>query len=137
MLPMKTILTLPFLILLGLFPVNGKAQYITISGYVTNFLTGGGLENVTVFEKSTGIGTISNQNGFYKLTLKPGLMNLTFSENGFESYSQKFNVTADTLLMIQLKPEKWNKMNEKTDSELQSGMNNKKSSPERKKFRFF
>jgi hypothetical protein len=133
---MKTILTLPFVILLGFFPVITKAQYITISGYVTNFLTGGTVENVTVFEKSSGIGTISNQDGFYKLFLKPGKMDITFSENGFEPYSREFTVSADTAIMVQLKPEKWIKSHEKEDSGLHTKIEEKKTSG-RKRFWFF
>ncbi len=135
-LPMKTILTLPFLILLGFLPVIGEAQYITISGYITDFLTGKAVQNATVFEKSSGIGTITDKDGFYKLILKPGKMDITFGNNGFESYSQKFTVSADTTLMIKLKPEKWVKTHEKIESELQTGIENKKTF-ERKRFWFF
>lgn len=133
---MKTIFTFTFLFLFGFLPITGQAQYITISGYITDFLTGNTIKNATVFEKSSGIGTISDRDGFYKLTLKPGQMNITFANNGFESFSRQFTVSADTVLMIQLKPEKWIKNHEKAESDLHSGLQDRKSS-DRKKFWFF
>ncbi|MCG6188871.1 carboxypeptidase-like regulatory domain-containing protein [Maribellus maritimus] len=134
---MKAILKLPFVFLFGLFPVIGNAQYITISGYITDFLTGGAIENATVFEKSSGIGTITDKDGFYKLVLRPGKMNITFSDNGFEAFVQKLTVTNDTTLMIQLKSEKWVKEHEKAEADLQTGIGDKKIPEERKKFWFF
>ena len=133
---MKTILKLPFVFLFGFFPVIGNAQYITISGYITDFFTGSTIENATVFEKSSGIGTISDKDGFYKLTLKPGQMNISFANSGFESFVKQFTVSADTTLMIQLKPEKWMKYHEKAETDLHSGIEDKKTI-ERKKFWFF
>lgn len=136
MLPMKTIFTLPFLFLFGFLPFSGQTQFIKISGYVTDFLTENTIENATVYEKSSGIGTISDHDGFYKLTLKPGSMNISFTKNGFESFSRQFIVSSDTTLMIQLKPEKWAKNHEKAEPDLHSELPDKKNS-DRKKFWFF
>lgn len=133
---MKTIFTLSFISLLGFMPVIGEAQFITISGYITDFLTGGPIENATIFEKSSGIGTISDKDGFYKLTLSPGQKNIIFANNGFETFTQKFTVSADTTLVVQLKPEKWAKKQEKLESSLNSAMRGNKISG-RKKFLFF
>ena len=130
---MKTILTLPFLIFIGFMPVTGDAQYVTISGYVTNLLTGTSIENVAVFDKSSGIGTISNKDGFYKLILKPGQMNITFSDDGFDSYTQNFFISADTTLLIKLKPSNLAKKNDKFNVHLQTESENEKIT-ERKKF---
>ena len=129
---MKSTFTLLFVSLFGFLPFTGHAQYITISGYISDFLTGDIIENATVFERSSGIGTISDQDGFYKLTLKPGQMDISFINNGFESFSQKFTVAADTTMMIQLKPERWNKDQRKGESDLHSGLQGKKNSHSKK-----
>ncbi len=133
---MKTILTLSFLIIVGFMPVTGDAQYVTISGYVTNFLTGTTIENVAVFDKNSGVGTISDKEGFYKLILKPGQMNITFSDDGFDSNSQNFFTSADTTVLIQLKPSNWTKKNDKTDIHLEKEIREEKIA-DRKKFFLF
>lgn len=56
-----------------------KAQYIAVTGYLTNFVTGEAIENATVFESHSDIGTISNREGFYQLILHPGELNILFS----------------------------------------------------------
>jgi hypothetical protein len=63
-------------------------------------------------------------------------MDITFSENGFEPYSREFTVSADTAIMVQLKPEKWIKSHEKEDSGLHTKIEEKKTSG-RKRFWFF
>ncbi len=133
---MKTIFTLSFISLLGFIPVLGEAQFITISGYITNFLTGVPIENATIFEKSSGIGTISDNDGFYQLTLEPGQKNIIFANNGFEPNTQEFTVSSDTTLIVQLKPEKWIKKYGKLESGLNLGMKGDKNLG-RKKFLFF
>jgi hypothetical protein len=111
---MKTNLFYSLLILFGFLPSFGNAQYVTVSGYVTHFLTGRAVENATIFEKNSRIGTITNEDGYYKLILAPGQMNFSFSENGFETYSDQFPVFSDTTIIVHLKPEKLVKDQDKT-----------------------
>ena len=133
---MKIILFSQFLILLGILPIIGKAQYVTVSGYITQFLTEIPIENATIFEINSGIGTISNNHGYYKLVLSPGAMNLTFSETDYQPFSEEIKVLNDTIIMIQLKPEKWNK--NKLELELQSNTDGQqKKSKSKNKFLFF
>ena len=63
---MKTILVIPLAILLLILPTFSWAQFISVTGYVNDSKSGKALENVSVFEANSGIGTISNQKGFYK-----------------------------------------------------------------------
>lgn len=133
---MKTILTLPFLIILGYWPVTVDAQYITVSGYVTDLLTGASLKNVAVFDKNSGIGTISNEEGYYKLILKPGQLNITFSDNGFESYTERFSISSDTTMLVKLKPDDLTRKSEKSNVNYQTDVQEEKMS-ERKKFWLF
>ncbi len=133
---MKAVLFNPFLILFGLFPFFTQAQYITVSGYVTNFLTGKAIENVNVFESHSGIGTITDKNGFFKLILKKSDMNISFAQNGFKSILQNYYGSKDTTLNIQMEPLKWMNLSDKPELHTKAD-EAQKESQQRKKFIFF
>lgn len=118
---MKTLKFSPLLLFFILIlPDWGMAQMITVSGYVTHQLDGTALENVTIFDSVSGIGTISDKNGYYQLMLSPGKLNLIFSEHGFGKSTQQFISESDTSLMIKLVPVKNEKSNSKIQIKLQS-----------------
>ena len=131
---MKTLIFSPLLILLLVVPNWGLAQMITVSGYVKHQLTGSALENVTIFDSVSGIGTISDRNGYYQLMLSPGKMNLVFSESGFNKLTEQFTSVSDTTLIINLVPGKNEKSNSKGHENLQPDSNEKeKGLAQRKK----
>ena len=107
---MKTILN--FLILFGILivPEYGQAQLIAVSGYVKNFVSDKVLENVSVYENESGIGTISNNDGYYKLLLKPGKQYLKISSHDFEDFSAKFELKVDTIITVRLKPNNYKQL---------------------------
>lgn len=72
---MKTIFYVYALFLLLIIPDISKAQFLSVSGYITNSVTERGIENASVFENISGTGTISNDNGYYRLLLNPGRQN--------------------------------------------------------------
>lgn len=133
---MKTILFSQFLILFILFPLLGKAQYVTVSGYISHFLTDKTIENATIFEKDSGIGTISDEEGYFKLMLLPGEINIMFNEDGFQPLTKQFKVYRDTTLVIKLKPEKWIKNQNKIDLQTKVESKQKESNSQRR-FLFF
>ncbi|MFW5755263.1 MAG: carboxypeptidase-like regulatory domain-containing protein [Tangfeifania sp.] len=104
---MKTILNFFILFTLFIVPQHGQAQLLSVSGYVKNFVSDKMLENVSVYENESGTGTISNTEGYYKLLLKPGTLNLKISSHGFEDYSTKFELKGDTTLTVRLKPDNY------------------------------
>jgi len=101
---MKTIITLHFYLLCLLFPVTGNAQFLRITGNIINVKTGVALENVNILESKSGIGTITNLNGFFSLMLKPGNAEIIISHNGFQNYSKKLEIKNDTTLTVSLVP---------------------------------
>lgn len=102
---MKTILN-TFCVLLFLFiPGIGQAQLLSVSGYVKDYVTDKALENASVYETVSGIGTISNNKGYYKLLLKPGKHHLVISSAGFERFSKDIVLPDDTTITVRLKPE--------------------------------
>lgn len=134
---MKTILITHFAILLCVIPGFSWAQLVTVSGYVNNSTSGQAMENVSIFEANSGIGTITNQFGFYKLTLEKGTLNLSISDNGFKAYSNKIEVASDTTLLVKLQPDLQLKSKQKKDDELHAGVKTDKKSSSRRGFKIF
>lgn len=99
---------------------TGKAQLVTISGKVTNSKSGEALENVSVFDQSSNIGTITNKNGFFKLALTKGPLEIKISDDGFKDYSRYIVLKNDTTLVVKLESEIQNKNRTKKQSSLQS-----------------
>jgi len=103
---MKTLLR-PFILIVFLFATQFTcAQNFTVTGFVMNHLNGEKVKNASVFESADGIGTISNDEGYFKLVLKPGNKCIKISDSGFEVFSKKISLQKDTVLQVHLKPEK-------------------------------
>jgi hypothetical protein len=123
---MKTIILINTFILLWLLPGMTWGQFIAISGYV-NDNSGKALENVSIYESNSGIGTISNQNGFYRLVLNDSQVNLQFANKGFKEASCEMELLADTTFIINLEPKILNDENQKSpESTLQAGIKHNK-----------
>lgn len=57
----------------------------TISGYVTDSISGESLIGANVYDVTTKEGTITNEYGFYSLTIAKGVNQLRYSYTGYES----------------------------------------------------
>ncbi|MDX8340612.1 carboxypeptidase-like regulatory domain-containing protein [Draconibacterium sp. IB214405] len=133
---MKTVLITHFALLLFLIPGMSWAQVVAISGYVNDGSSGKALENVSVFEKNSGIGTITNQNGFYKLILQEGEVDLAISNGGFKSVQHHVKAIADTTLVVSLQPVINGKDKQKKDDQVRAELKVEKKNV-RKGFLFF
>jgi hypothetical protein len=102
---MKTMFRLFFLGVVFIFPHAAQAQLLSLSGYVKNFITGEPIENAAIYEASSGIGTITNSDGYYKLLLQKGEQNLKITSAGNESFKTSFTMLADTIVSVELKPQ--------------------------------
>ena len=80
---------------------NVKTKY-TISGHVTDRLTGEDLIGATVFVKELKTGTSSNVYGFYSITLEPGAYTLIFSYIGYEPHEIFFDLNSDITYNVDL-----------------------------------
>lgn len=88
-----------------IIPEYGQAQLLSVSGYVKNIVSDKVIESATVYESDSGIGTITNNDGYYKLLLKPGKQHFTISNPGFGNYSKEFELRKDTVFTVSLEPE--------------------------------
>ena len=83
------------IILLSLLSSAGLAQRYTVSGYVTDMLSGEPLIGVAVFDSESSAGTVSGNSGFYSLSLEPGEKTLVFSCLGFEEHAETILLSAN------------------------------------------
>ncbi|NWJ50604.1 MAG: TonB-dependent receptor [Bacteroidetes bacterium] len=97
---MKKIFTISGLMFLLLVCYgNVFSQKITVTGKVTDASTGESLPSVSVVAKGTSLGTISDANGFYSISVSPS-NSLTYSFIGYES--QTIAVAGRTTINVSL-----------------------------------
>jgi hypothetical protein len=101
---MKPIVSCHLFLLCLFLPVFGNDQLVLITGNIINEKTGNALENVSILESNSGIGTITNTNGFFSLMLNKGDVEIVVSHEGFKDFSQKMVLKADTSLTVSLVP---------------------------------
>lgn len=77
---------------------------ITISGYVKDATDGQILTGVTVLETNLKVGTSTDQNGFYSLTIIPGSYKLQFSYIGYKPVTKSGNSQKNLILNLSLDP---------------------------------
>lgn len=78
------------------------AQSFTISGTIVDDETGEQLISANIFSEQEGVGTTSNNFGFYSISLAQGETSLIFSYIGYESQKIDLNLNKDKRLDIRL-----------------------------------
>ena len=107
---MKTMLRLFFLGIIVIFPQVTEAQLLSLSGYVKNFISGEPIENAAIYETTSGIGTITNKDGYYKLLLQKGEQKLKITSSGNQSFNTTFVMVSDTIVSVELKPKNFSEI---------------------------
>jgi len=82
-----------------------QEKKFTISGYVTESTSKELLLGVSVYVPELNLGTVSNDYGFYSLTLPEGTHSLTLSYIGFESQQIKIDLNDDMERTFVLRPQ--------------------------------
>ncbi len=90
--------------LLFVLPQFAAAQLYSVSGYVFSNNTDKPVENVTVYESVSGIGTITDSKGYYKLLLQKGNRQLKISCLGNQTQIKTFSLASDTIISVKLNP---------------------------------
>lgn len=91
--------------LLFLLGVSVQAQKTyTISGYVTDSLSGEKLISANIYNTKNSQGSISNNYGFYSLTLPAGKVNIVCSYVGYKATVLNFDLTENKQINIKLLP---------------------------------
>lgn len=123
---MKTFIITNTFFILCLLPAMSWAQFVTISGFINNSSNGKALENVSIFEANSGIGTITNQNGFYRLILSENQVKLKITNDGFKSIVKELEIKSDTTFVLSLEPKMYGKKNLRKVQLLHAGIDQNK-----------
>ncbi|MBX2906074.1 MAG: TonB-dependent receptor [Taibaiella sp.] len=91
-----------FGLLAFLLPIMAQAQQYTISGRISSATTGETLPGTVVKLADGSVGTVSNEYGFYSLTLKAGPRNIDVSAIGLQPVSFSINLSHDTTINVEL-----------------------------------
>ena len=88
----------------GLAQAQEAGQIRTISGYVEDAESGERLPGATVSDPDLNIGSVTNQYGFYSLTVRRDSFTLAFAYLGYETVEHTLTLSADTTLDVALAP---------------------------------
>jgi hypothetical protein len=92
-----------FVLILACTGFTVSAQKITISGYVKDADTGESLIGATIYNTNHKVGAITNNYGFYTLTLqKADTLGMVFSYIGYLPQTKKIAVSKDVVININL-----------------------------------
>ncbi|MFK7969987.1 MAG: TonB-dependent receptor plug domain-containing protein [Bacteroidia bacterium] len=81
---------------------QGKTRH-TITGHIAKAQGGEVLINAKIFDAKTNKGVLTNNFGFFSLTLPAGEVRLVAAESGYESQEAVFNLQSDTTIEFKLK----------------------------------
>lgn len=81
-----------------------KQRHYTISGFVRDSVSDECLINASIHDRLSGKGGVTNNYGFYSLTLPPGRITLSTSYVGYGPAEQTFVLQSDTLIDLLLSP---------------------------------
>jgi hypothetical protein len=90
------------LLLIFILPFTSSGQFAVIRGTITNEKSGAFLEDVNILETLSGIGTISNSAGEFRLMLNPGDAELLITLDGYKNITRQIKLVNDTIINIQL-----------------------------------
>lgn len=79
-----------------------RAKAYTVSGVVKDKANGEVLIGATIYIRSLGKGTVTNEYGFYSLTVPEGNYSITFSYIGYKNIVKEVNLQANLKLSVEL-----------------------------------
>lgn len=93
-----------FLLLFFISTFSFSQDRFTVSGYVRDALTGEELISATIFVKELKTGTLSNNYGFYSMTMNKGNYTLAVSYVGYQAKEIKIDLKENLHLNVEMKP---------------------------------
>ncbi|NSL91126.1 TonB-dependent receptor [Chitinophaga sp. Mgbs1] len=89
-------------IILAAHSTMAQQQRYTVSGYVKDKQNGESLVGISIGKPGTAVGTVTNQYGFYSLTLPAGEHELQFSFMGYAPFKTTVNLNTNKTLDVKL-----------------------------------
>lgn len=90
------------LMLCGLSYTGFSQEKFTINGYIKDGETGETLIGASVFVQELNTGTVSNEYGFYSISIPKGTYNLEYGYLGFDTKTEGVNLSQNIKLDIEL-----------------------------------
>jgi len=103
--------------------VIGKAQNVTLSGYVKDAANGETIIGANVYKQGTSNGVSTNAYGFYSISLPKGKNNVVFSYIGYQQITKELELNENTSLDIELAEDVKTTLNEVTISSEKENVN--------------
>ena len=91
------------LIFFSIINENFSQNPILLSGYIKDSISGEVLINAAVFDKISQKGAVTNNYGYYCVSIKEGTAELIYSYIGYKNNSKVIKLTKDTIININLK----------------------------------
>ncbi len=88
---------------LGILSV--EAQMYTISGFVNDSISGESLLYASIYDATGKKGTVTNEKGFFSLSLPAGITELRVSYVGYRTRSIHFTVTGNSMIRVLMQPQ--------------------------------
>src|SRR5690606_29118182 len=88
--------------LLLLTSVSNAQERVTLNGYVRDAGNGEELLGVTIYIPSLSAGTVTNDYGFYALTIPAGSYEVQFTYIGYKTVTRTLDLRADLSLNIEM-----------------------------------
>ena len=83
---------------------ESAARRFTVSGYIKDAPTGEDLFGASIYITELNTGSVSNEYGFYSVSLNEGKYTLRFTYLGYEAQVHQVHVNHDILLNIRMEP---------------------------------
>lgn len=83
-------------------PLNASEYSYTVSGFIYDDLTSETLPSANIYNRGNGAGTVSNNFGYYSLTLPAGYNEISASYVGFTGKTKSFELGSDTVINFRL-----------------------------------
>jgi hypothetical protein len=99
---MKTAVIVLLVFLTSAFPLLLSAQRHIVSGRIFDSSSQMPVNQISVFEKTSGIGTMTNEEGGYSLMLSRGEIELVYTGINYEAVKIGFALKSDTLINLTL-----------------------------------
>jgi hypothetical protein len=94
-----------WILLFSLLASAAFGQKVTLNGYIKDAANGEALIGATVLVKEANTGTVTNEYGFFSITLPPGNYQVSFSYIGFRTQGKTIELTQNQRLEIELAAE--------------------------------
>lgn len=103
--------------------IRAMAQDYVVYGHVYDAQTGESLIAANVYNPNTLRGTTTNEFGYYSLKMSKDNASICVSYVGYETFSMKLPLAADTMIVVRLVPNRTLKEIVVTDNRPEVGVN--------------